>query len=62
MRDDSSLATKYRPKTFDDLTEQVAVKTILENQARNGTFKHGYLFAGGAGTRKSPTFRQFSFY
>ena len=27
-----SLANKYRPKVFDDVSEQTSIKTILENQ------------------------------
>lgn len=48
-----ALATKYRPKTFDDVTEQDAVKTILLNQLSSGDIKHAYLFCGGAGTGKA---------
>ena len=43
-----SLAVKYRPSSFDDLTEQTAVKAILTNQIETKTIKHGYLFCGGA--------------
>lgn len=43
-----TLAIKFRPHTFDDVTEQGSVKTILENQIESDTIKHGYLFCGGA--------------
>lgn len=55
-----ALAIKYRPKTFDDLTEQEAVVTILENQIMSNTIKHGYLFCGGAGTGKTTSARIFA--
>lgn len=52
-----SLANKYRPQTFDDVSEQESVKVILENQIRTGNIKHAYLFCGGAGTGKTTTCR-----
>lgn len=47
------LANKYRPKTFDDVSEQGAIKTIIENQIRNNDLRNAYLFCGGAGTGKT---------
>lgn len=55
-----ALAIKYRPQTFEDLTEQSAVVTILTNQIETNTIKHGYLFAGGAGTGKTTSARIFA--
>lgn len=52
-----SLANKYRPQTFDDVSEQESVRVILENQIRTGNIKHAYLFCGGAGTGKTTTCR-----
>lgn len=47
-----SLANKYRPRTFEDVSEQSSIKVILENQIKNNNIKHAYLFCGGAGTGK----------
>lgn len=55
-----ALATKYRPRTFDDVTEQSAVKTILGQQLSNGEVKNAYLFCGGAGTGKTTCARIFA--
>lgn len=55
-----SLAIKYRPTKFSDLTEQSAVVSILTNQIETNTIKHGYLFCGGAGTGKTTSARIFA--
>lgn len=55
-----SLAVKYRPKTFDDVTEQGSVKTILTQQLATQTTKNAYLFCGGAGTGKTTCARIFA--
>lgn len=55
-----SLAVKYRPKTFDDLSEQVEIKQILLQQLNTGTTKNAYLFCGGAGTGKTTSARIFA--
>lgn len=55
-----ALAIKYRPQTFEELTEQSAVVTILTNQIETNTIKHGYLFCGGAGTGKTTSARIFA--
>lgn len=47
------LANKYRPKTFEDVSEQGAIKTIIENQIKNNDLRNAYLFCGGAGTGKT---------
>lgn len=55
-----ALALKYRPKTFDDLSEQTAVVKILTNQIETNTIKHGYLFSGSAGCGKTTAARIFA--
>lgn len=55
-----SLATKYRPKKFYDVTSQSCVTEILQNQLEAGDFKNAYLFCGGAGTGKTTTARIFA--
>ena len=44
-----SLANKYRPATFSDMSEQISIKTVLENQIKNNKLKGAYLFTGSAG-------------
>lgn len=55
-----TLAVKYRPKTFDDVTEQESVKIILQQQLESGEIKNAYLFCGGAGTGKTTCARIFA--
>lgn len=47
------LANKYRPKKFEDVSEQGAIKTIIENQIKSNDIRNAYLFCGGAGTGKT---------
>lgn len=55
-----SLAVKYRPTSFNDLTEQGEIVKILTNQITTNTIQHGYLFCGGAGTGKTTSARIFA--
>ena len=55
-----TLAVKYRPKTFNDVVEQSAIKDILEEQIRTNSFKHAYLFCGPAGCGKTTAARIFA--
>ena len=55
-----SLAVKYRPTRFEDVSEQESVRVILENQINTHTIKNGYLFTGGAGTGKTTCARIFA--
>ena len=55
-----ALAVKYRPTTFDELTEQESIKVILREQLATNTIQHSYLFCGGAGTGKTTSARIFA--
>lgn len=55
-----SLATKYRPKTFEEVTEQSITTTILKRQLERRTFKNAYLFAGTSGCGKTTCARIFA--
>lgn len=55
-----ALATRYRPRSFTDVTEQDSIKAILQNQLETNTFQHGYLFVGSAGTGKTTCARIFA--
>ena len=55
-----SLAVTYRPKTFNDVVGQDAVRKILTEQINTKTNKNCYLFCGGAGTGKTTCARIFA--
>ena len=55
-----TLAVKYRPRTFDDVVEQEAIKVILSEQIKTNSFKHAYLFCGPAGCGKTTAARIFA--
>ena len=48
-----SLATKYRPKDFNDVCGQNSVIKILQRQVTNKDYKHAYLFTGPSGCGKT---------
>lgn len=48
-----SLATKYRPKTFDDVVGQSVVTKVLKRQIEEGKIKNAYLFCGPSGDGKT---------
>lgn len=55
-----NLATKYRPKKFEDIVCQDNVKIVLQNQIALNEFKQAYLFCGSAGTGKTTSARIFA--
>lgn len=55
-----SLAVKYRPKTFEDVVGQTAIKEILQYQVQSKNNLNCYLFTGGAGTGKTTCARIFA--
>lgn len=57
---EKSLAVKYRPKTFDDVLGQDAVKIILKQQLENGNIHQAMLFCGPSGDGKTTCARIFA--
>jgi DNA polymerase-3 subunit gamma/tau len=55
-----NLATKYRPKKFENIVCQDNVKIVLQNQIDTNEFKQAYLFCGSAGTGKTTSARIFA--
>jgi len=54
----SNLAVKYRPKSFDDITEQTLVIQIIKNLCNSDVLNNrNFLFTGPAGTGKTTTGR-----
>lgn len=48
-----SLAVKYRPKDFDEISGQDSIVKILKKQVELKDYKHVYLFAGSSGCGKT---------
>ena len=55
-----SLALKYRPKTWNQVVEQNAIKQILSTELATGNLKRCMLFAGSAGCGKTTSARIFA--
>ena len=52
-----ALYTKYRPQTFEDMTGQEHVTSVLKEAIANGNINHAYLFSGTRGTGKTTAAR-----
>ena len=50
-------ASKYRPKTFDELAGQEFVVSTIKNSLKNGSIAHAYLFSGPRGCGKTSAAR-----
>ena len=55
-----SLAVKYRPHTFEDVTAQKSIIKILSRQIELRSFKNAYIFSGSSGCGKTTTARIFA--
>lgn len=55
-----SLATQYRPLTFEDCVGQPAILQVLKNSLRQNRIAPAYLFCGTRGTGKTTTARIFA--
>jgi len=55
-----TLAVKYRPTSWDEVSEQSSTKIILQQQLESGEVKNAYLFCGPAGCGKTTCARIFA--
>jgi len=55
-----SLALKYRPSTWDELTEQTSISKILQRQIEINDIRNAYLFCGASGCGKTTAARIFA--
>jgi DNA polymerase-3 subunit gamma/tau len=53
----TTLAVKYRPKTFDDVIGQQFIKEVIENQIKQNKMGKAYLYSGPSGTGKTTVAR-----
>lgn len=60
MAKNENLASKYRPRDWDSLTEQGVAKTILDRALKTGRVNRALLFTGSAGTGKTTVARIFA--
>ena len=56
----TSLYRRYRPTKFSDVIAQTHVTKTLENQIKNNTVTHAYLFCGTRGTGKTSVAKIFA--
>ena len=54
-----SLATKYRPNSWDQVYGQSSIVTILNKQIETNTIKNTYIFSGASGCGKTTVARLF---
>ena len=54
-----SLATKYRPKSWEDVLGQNIIISILSQQIETGNIKNTYIFSGASGCGKTTVARLF---
>lgn len=55
-----TLAVKYRPQSWNEVSEQTSTKIILQQQLNSGEIKNAYLFCGPAGCGKTTCARIFA--
>ena len=55
-----SLAVKYRPTEWEEVTEQKSIVTILNKQLESGNIKNSLLFAGASGCGKTTAARLYA--
>jgi len=56
----TALYRKMRPKNFESVIGQIPIITTLQNQLKNETLSHAYLFCGTRGTGKTSTAKIFA--
>ena len=47
------LYRKWRPRTFDEVSGQEHITSVLKYEVQNGDIAHAYLFCGSRGTGKT---------